>query len=514
MAATYKLLIDWKDNGFADATIDDVTARTLDQRTPIAIRYGRDQARQFSPISPGTMNAEINNQSRDYSPENASSPLAGFVLPGRHVRLQATSGVTTTVLYDGYLDDFDIQPGINDRSVPISCLDALGRLKGVTITTTLYQGIRTGTAVGLILDAVGWPTAARDLDPGDTIMPYWVLDNADAYQSLLDLVASEGTPSLITVDSQGRIVFRSRTHRLLRPASLTSQATWRSSGTEPVLSDPITYDHGWSEIINTLSVDVPVRQVESTLSAIWSSQGLVTVVAGVPLLITATASSMFLGAITPVQDTDYTLMSGTLSFSLSQTSGQSTTITLTSAGGAVIQNLQLRAYLVDSTSVKVTAQDPTSAAKYGPKSDNGSLLPVWAGQYDAAAILQLTVAKRAERVPTVTVTMRGAGNPARLAECLTRNLSDRVHATESLTGLDSDCFIEQISHAVGQGGTEHVTTFGIEKIPVTVATPFTFDISGRGFDQGLFAGGGLDIPGSMFVFDTSGQGFDQGQFVN
>lgn len=514
MSASYQLLIDWRSNGFADTTVDDVTARTLDQRTTVTAKYGHDQSRQFSPISPGELNFEIDNRSRDYSPENAGSPLNGFVLPGRHVQLQATVGVTTTTLYDGYLDNFDIKPGLNDRSVPISCLDALGRLKGVTLTTGLYQGLRTGDAIGLLLDAAGWPAAARDLDSGASYLPYWWLDNADAYQALMDLIWSEGSPALVTVDGTGRIVFRDRHHRLTRAASLTAQATWRSSGTEPVLSDPITYNHGWSEIVNSVSVDVPMRQIDPDLSAVWSTQGLLTVVAGTPLQITATGNSAFLGALVPVQDTDYTLLSGTLSFGLSQTSGASTTITLTSAGGAVISDLQLRAYPVDSTSVKVTVQDPTSVAKYGPKTIDAGQLPVWANQYDAAAVLTLLVAKRADRLPTLQVTMRGAGNTARLAECLGRNLSDRVRLTESLTGLDSDCYIEQIAHAVDQGGQQHVTTFGVEKIPPLVTSPLTFDLAGAGFNQGVFAGGGLDNPTTIFRFDTSGVGFDQGVFVN
>lgn len=514
MSATYRTLVDWKDNGFADTSVDDVTARTLDQRTVVTSQYGRDQARQFSPVSPGTLQLELNNISRDYSPENASSPLFGYVLPGRHVQFQATVGVTTTTLYDGYTDTVDIKPGISDRSMQIGCVDALGRLKGVTITTSLYQGLRTGTAIGYILDAVGWPTAARDLDSGGTYMPFWWLDNADAYQALMDLIWSEGAPALVTVDGQGRIVFRDRHHRLTRSASLTAQATWRSSATEPVLSDPITYNHGWAEIVNSVSVDVPMRSIDPVLSAVWSTSGLLTVVAGIPLQIIASAGSAFVGAIVPVQDTDYTLMSGTLSFGLSQTAGQSAMITLTSAGGAVISNLQLRAYAVDSTNVKVTVQDTTSVGKYGPKTIDASQLPVWANQYDAAAILTLLVAKRADRLPTLQVTMRGAGNTLRLAECLGRNLSDRVHITESLTGLDSDCFVEQIAHAVDQGGKQHVTTFGVEKIPPLVTNPMTFDVSGLGFDQGVFAGGGLDNPTTMFRFDTAGVGFDQGVWVN
>jgi hypothetical protein len=516
MAATYKLYVDWVGNGIdtSAGSADDVTARTLDQRTPVAVRYGRDQSRQLSPTSPGELNFELNNISRDYSPENASSPLAGFVVPTRHVQLVASTSTTNTVIYDGYTDDFDIKPGVNDRSVPVGCLDTLGRLKGVTVTTPLYQGLRTGDAVGYLLDAAGWPAALRDIDSGATYMPYWWLDGVDAFDALMQLADSEGPSALVTADGLGRIVFRDRHHRLTRSASLNVQATWSSSGTEPCISDPVTYNHGFKEIINSVSMDVPVRSIDSDLSVVWSTQGAVPVPAGGSLVITAHGNSAFIGAVTPVQDTDYSLISGDVTFSLAQNSGQSVTITATSTGGGLYQDLALRAYAVQSPTVTVTVEDATSIAKYGRKSYDNGRLPVWANQYDAFAILTLIVAKRAERLPTMTVTMRGAGNAARLTECLTRNLSDRVHLTESLTGLDADCFIEQIAHTIGQGGAEHVTAFGLEKIPPVVTNPFTFDVSGQGFDQGLFAGGGLDNPATMFRFDTPGQGFDQGVFAN
>lgn len=513
MAATYRLLVDWRDNGFFDGA-DDVTARTLDQSTPLAIRYGRDQIRQLSPTAPGELNFELDNISKDYSPENAASPLAGFVTAGRHVQLQATVDVTTTILYDGYLDDFDIRPEYNDQSVPATCIDALGRLRGVSVTTDLYRGIRTGTAIGYILDAVGWPADARDLDVGASYLPYWWLDDADAFDSLMQLADTEGPAALVTVDSQGHLVFRDRHARLTRPESLTVQATWRSSGAEPLISSPVTYDHGWKEIVNSVSVEVPLRQVDPELTVVWSTQGLITIPAGTPLQIIARSSGAFIGGLTPEQDVDYALLSGSVSIAMSRTSGQSTTITLTSAGGAVIQDLAVRGYAIQSTSIVVTVEDQPSIDRYGRKSYQSGRMPVWANQYDAEAIADLIVSKRSERLPTISVTMRGAGGPVRLAECLTRNLGDRIHLTESLTGLDADCFIEQIGHTIGQGGLEHVTTFGVEKIPPLVSNPIIFGLAGAGFNDGVFGAGAQDDPAFMFRFDTPGLGFNDGRFVN
>lgn len=514
MSASYQLLIDWKDNGFSDLGVDDVTARTLDQRTTVTVKYGHDQARQFSPISPGECDFEINNISRDYLPDNASSPLNGYVQPGRHVRLIASTATTNAALFDGYIDAFDLKPGLNDRSVPMTCVDALGRIKGVSVTTSLYKGIRTGDAINVLLNAAGWSSVARDIDPGASFLPYWWLDGADAFEALMELVYSEGAPALVTVDRNGSIVFRDRHHRLTRPASLTSQATWSSSAIEPVLSDPITYNHGWSEIVNSITVEVPIRTVDGGPSQIWTSPGMLSVVAGMPLQIIIHGSTPFQDATVPVQDVDYTLVSGDVTPSLSQTSGQSTTLTLTSVGGAVIQDLQVQATAIQSTSVVVSAQDAASVSRFGQRTIDTSLLPVWANAYDVAAILALIIAKRGDRLPTLQVTMRGGGSPLRLAECLTRSLSDRVHLNESLTGLNADCFIEQIAHSIDSGGQQHVSTFGVEKVPALVVTPFTFDVSGQGFDQGLLGGGGLDNPATMFRFDTAGVGFDQGVFVN
>jgi hypothetical protein len=118
-----------------------------------------------------------------------------------------------------------------------------------------------------------------------------------------------------------------------------------------------------------------------------------------------------------VQDTDYSVI-GTVAVALSRTSGESTTITLTSAAAPSSRTCSCGRFKLQSTTVVVTVEDQPSIAKYGRKSLQDVRLPVWANQYDAEAILDLIVAKRAERLPTVTVTMRGAANPYRLAECL------------------------------------------------------------------------------------------------
>jgi hypothetical protein len=516
MAVTFKAYVDWNNDGdFAD-TGEDVTQRVLDGRTPLAIRYGRDQARALSPISGGTANFELNNISRDYSPDNASSPLNGSVLPGRPVLIQGTLAATTYTVFYGQLDDFTVKPDINDRSIDVSCIDALGRLKGQLVSTGVLQGVRTGDAVNALLDAAGVASTARDVDTGASLLPYWWLDNEDAFDALLALVTSEGAPALVTVDTAGRIVFRSRHHRLLRTASTTVQSTWRSSGgTEPLISSPAAYNHGWKEIVNSVTFQMPMRQT-SPPGVVWSTTGTISLTAGEARDLAVTGTSPFINAITPTDGNDFTTLSGLVTVTLSNTSGASITMRLTAdpGGPATITGLQLRAWAVTTLATQVvTVTDPASVAKYGIRSLTEDLTPTWATVYDAQAIGEIIIGRRGDRVPTVSVTMVGA-NATRQTQQLTRNLSDRVHVTETHSGLDSDCFIEQIAPTIGQGGLAFSTTFGLEKVSGTVANPLTFDVVGKGFDQGFFIPIGYDDGATIALFDGSGVGFDQGVFAH
>jgi hypothetical protein len=509
MAASFKVYVDWvADGDFADAG-DDITHRVLDARTPITTRYGRDQARALSPTAAGEANLELDNQSRDYSPENTSSPLNGLVLPGRSVLIQATLSGTTYTLFTGHLDDFTVQPGREARSVQLSCLDPLARLKGVQVSTELKQGLRTGEAVNALLDAAGWSATLRDIDPGGSTLPWWWLDGDDAFDALLDLVDSEGPPALVSIDEAGRIVFRDRHHRLLRAASTTVQSTWRSSGSiEPLISAPAEYNHGWKEIVNTVTFEMPVRQLDSVRSPVWTSAGTISLAAGETQPITVRGSTPFAGAIVPVAGVDYTLMSGSVSITIGRTSGASTTLFVTAVGGpAVIQNLQLQAYTLETVATTVvTVEDSTSIGLYGRRSAPTTNTPTWASMGDAKAIAVIIIAQRSARVPTIAVTLVNANN-TRGAQQLSRDLSDRVHLTESQTGLDADCYIEQIAHSISQGGREHRTTFGLEKAPTQVTGALILGSATSGvLGTNKLGKRGLANPANMFILGSGTNG--------
>lgn len=499
---TWEIAVDWNDDGDFGDTGEDITNRVLD-RGRLTVTYGRDQARMLAPPRVGEAALELDNASGDYSPENGASPLAGNVLPGRPVRIRATSNAVTYTVFRGHLDDYDVLPDVGQQSVKLSCLDPLARLKGVQVSTGLHSGLTTGQAIGYVLDAAGWDADLRDLDPGATVVPYFWAANDDAYDLVGQLVDSEGPGSLLTVDGDGAIVFRSRHHRLLNAASTTSQATFRDTGSEPLHSAPLKYDHGWKEIVNTVVITTPVRAPAGELDVVWQQSGQLAVANGQTAVVHVEATSPFLGALTPVAGTDYTLLSGTVTVTMGRTSGQATTIYVTASGGtAVLTGLQLRAYPLETVSTaRVEAEESTSIARYGRRSLSSLRQPVWASANDAIAIADLVLAQRAERLPVVTITLRG-GNTTRLAQQLGRDLSDRVTIIEADTGLDGEFFIEQISHDADAALL--TTTFACEMAPSVPADVLVLDDAALGLlGTGTLGGSGVSDPDTVFVLDTS-----------
>lgn len=507
MPATYTIAVDWNGDGNFTDTGEDVSARTL-ERTAVTVRLGRDQARALSPMAPGRGQMELDNRSKDYSPENTSSPLHGNVLPGRDVKITAVLNGTTYGILRAYLDDFDVDPSISGRSVPVTLLDPLARLKQVRVSTGVYHSVRTGEAIGLLLDAAGWDPDLRDLDVGATTCPWWWVKDSDAFTALQQLVDSEGPGALVTVDIDGKIVFRDRHHRLTRSASTTVQATFRDTGTEPNFSAPMVYDHGWRDLVNSVTFSVPVRAVAGELSPVWTSTGPHTLADGQTILINADASAPFVGAVTPEVGTDFQLLSGVAEVSLSRTSGETVTIFVKATNGpAVISDLQLRAYSVATAhTVQVQAEETVSKGRYGARSLPDGRDPVWASLPDAVAIADLILAQRAERLPTVSITVK-PGNDTRLTQQLVRDLSDRVRIVEAQTVLDAEFYVEQIEHSIMEAGLFHVTTFGCEKIPTVSTTVFILDSTTQGrLNTNTLGTIGVDSPASVFTLDSSTNG--------
>jgi hypothetical protein len=491
----------WIDHMMVIGPGEDITSRVLGTRQSLGLRYGRDQGRALSAITPGQTDMEVDNRSRDYSPDNPGSVIAGYLSPGKPVLIQSTYAGMATTLFNGFLDDYQIMPDPSTRSVKFTILDVLGRLAKVNLHTALYPSLQTGQAIHVILDALGWPTTARDIDPGATTCAWWWEEGTDGLTAVQNLVKSEGLPAFAFVDSSGKFVFRDRHHRILRSASLTSQVTFRDNYTEPTFCSPFTYNIGWKELINSMDVDVNIRQ-PGEVANIYESEDTLIIATGQTMKITVVASDPFMNAITPVQGTDYTVNSGSVSVAISRTSGQTLDVLITGVSAAVITGLNVRATPVPvARTVQIHVEDPVSIAKYDVQFGTEDLEMPWVGVNDALAIATIIIGQRGERLPIITFTVNN-GNATRLMGAIQRDLSDRIHIVETETFTDHDYFIEVIEHDIADIGYQHKTTFGCERVRTQVSPLFTFDVAASGFDRGLFGLSGLDDPATVMVLDV------------
>lgn len=253
----------------------------------------------------------------------------------------------------------------------------------------------------------------------------------------------------------------------------------------------------------------------------WESTATISLTIGQSTTIDVQASDPFLDAADIDDGTDIIYTgAGIPSVLLSRRSGQSTAITITAIGGSLtITYLRLRARSVPlARTVQVGATDSTSITKHGQRTYPDEA--PWAGQHDALAVAQLLLAAYSERRPTVSLRIVSS-DPAHHLQVVQRQISDLITIRNGELGLYSDFFIENISHTltrmVGQDdcpGPVHYATFGCERSGVVVPdNPFTFDVAGAGFDDGVFDPTAADNPENVFIFDDAVQGqFDFGRF--
>lgn len=510
--ADYEVLVDWENDGDFSDDSNDMTDRVL-AAGDLSFSYGRDQARSLSAMRAGETAFKVNNESKDYSPDNASSPLYGMLEPGRAVLIRATFNSTTYNLFRGYLDGYEMQPASNSgvSKVAFTALDVLHKLKQGVLSTPMHESIQTGAAIDALLDAIGWPCHDRDIDAGASTLRWWWEEGTDGLTALKKIVDSEGLPAFAYVDPEGKFVFRDRHHRIKAAESTTVQATFSGTGSEPLFSEPFTYDIGWRDLINQVIMEIDERAA-STESVVWSTDTPFVLNSGENKIIEIKTETPFINAQVPhntsaLQDVDFNTGDiNNVTVQLSRTSGQSLQIIFTATANVIVTKIRLRAQSVPvARKVKIIAENASSILKHGVRTAQ-DLTPAWVNQNDAYAISRLVVAQRGERLPVVKITVNNA-NDTRLTQILERDLSDRIHVTETAeSGVDDDFFIEQIEHTISKAGKLHRVVFGCEKALLASGVEpnfFTFDKSGSGFNQGVFGEDGHVPDADVFILDST-----------
>jgi hypothetical protein len=186
--------------------------------TGVSVRRGR--TRVTDSFDTGTATIQLIDRTGLLNPDNTSSPLNGWVLPLRQIRITATIDGTEHSLFNGYTGrySYDYQQGINAAFISIECNDAFRILNLATITTVTGAADNqdTGTRIGQILSTSGVPNSIVSLDTGTSNLG----DDPAVERTVLEAVQQAETSELgaFYISADGIFTFKSR-HNVQKLAS-------------------------------------------------------------------------------------------------------------------------------------------------------------------------------------------------------------------------------------------------------------------------------------------------------
>jgi len=170
----YDVFIDWDATDWRAtptfAGTDDIT----DYVKNLSIVRGKDQ--EAGNNLAGTLNIELDNSSKNFSPPYAAGDYYGKIRPYLPVRVRATvDGGASLTIYTGFISRIKVNPHLDSPIANIYCVDGMDLLARNMVTQNEDDTtpMNDGAAVGRVLDAAGWPVGKRTIDTaGSDILKY------------------------------------------------------------------------------------------------------------------------------------------------------------------------------------------------------------------------------------------------------------------------------------------------------------------------------------------------------
>lgn len=490
-----------------------ITSYNIPGSPLIKTERGRDSAVLGNPPRAGQASLTLNNLGLHWGLDEPAPNLA--------VRLNKMLAGVWYHMWQGNLDVPGHRMTMFRPTITVRALGPLTKLAGKKVTTSLYQNITVGAAIGHLLDAAGFPSHLRDLDAGEVTLLYWWVSEADAMSELQKLVNTEGITADLYEQGDGKIVFRSQSARFTETRSSVVQTTFRTvaGGTEPLLSD-FEYVSGFHEIVNRAIAMRVTRLADASPSVVWSdsTQNAWLLTPGQSITLWATASEPFTGAITPVLDTDYNVSFGSVTVSLDRTSGSRVGITFTESTGTntaafgfnntTVTQLQLRATSIPQLGTDILEQQTidtsASIAAYGTRTWPGEMSKEldWATMRDN---LDAIVTWKQSPRGRVRFTLNAARSAEANTATATREIGDLVRIIEPALDFDGNCWIERIEHEINApaGPTDgtvvghEVTTYECSVVSVAVGSSGSGVGAANPYDSinngGSVVEGGFDV---------------------
>ena len=178
----------------------------------------------------GSCQFTLLNRDGNWDPTNTAGPYASGgvtqLKPGLPVRVSATYGGSTFVLFVGKVDSWqvDYSEAGTHSTAQVTASDPIAYLVAANPLESGEQGTgeNAGARMGRILDNVDWPAADRDLDTTG-LGTFQATTLAQAAWTEATLVA-DSVNGYLAADNLGRVVYREK-NRLPRRSSVTFDDT-------------------------------------------------------------------------------------------------------------------------------------------------------------------------------------------------------------------------------------------------------------------------------------------------
>lgn len=161
----------------------------------------------------GTATVRIIDETGAWNPQNSSSPYWPNLVPLRSIIIETNYSGTIYPIFKGYITEY-LYTYPTDQElgyVDLVCSDAFRLVfnSNVTTVTGATAGQDTGTRIGKILDAIGWPESSRSIMTGDTLCQ---ADPATTRTALAAIETATFTEQgAFYFDKAGNAVFKNRT---------------------------------------------------------------------------------------------------------------------------------------------------------------------------------------------------------------------------------------------------------------------------------------------------------------
>ena len=192
----------------------DTTAVVVDVSDLVdSIKTDRGRTVSSDVFQTGTMSLRIIDQTGAFNPLNPSSPYYNLLTPMRKVQITASYGSVTYPIFAGYITSYSTTTPRDVGEVVYTTINAVDGFRlasnaQITTVASTSAGQTTGTRIGKLLDAIGWPTTQRDIDVGLTTVQ---ADPGTLRTGLAAMQTIESTEyGALYMDALGNFVFQDR----------------------------------------------------------------------------------------------------------------------------------------------------------------------------------------------------------------------------------------------------------------------------------------------------------------